>query len=321
MKKRFLRLWAALVLALALSIQAAALPRTLIPGGSAVGLKLYTRGLLVTGFDQSSPARSAGLRKGDVLLRADGQPLRSVEDLRQRLTGEPLVLTVRREGKEVTVSVTPSKQDGRLRLGTYLRDSMAGIGTVTYYDPDTGAFGALGHGVGDGEGGPLLPLEAGVVVGASVADVEKGKAGTPGELKGKFDVESILGDVTANTSHGVFGHLTVPIPGKPLPLADPEEVEPGPAAILANVSGREVRSYSVEILKVYPNAKESGRNLLLKITDKALFQATGGIVQGMSGSPIVQNGKLVGAVTHVLVNEPTKGYGIFIEEMLEAGEK
>lgn len=320
MKKQILRLWAGLLLVLALTVQAAALPRALIPGGGTVGVKLYTQGLMVTGFDEDSPAQQAGLRKGDVILRVDGAQVRSTDSLRQAMYGGAVVLTVLRDGREATFRVMPTKTKEGFRLGAYIRDSLAGIGTVTYYDPDTGAFGALGHGVGDQDTGALLPIEAGVVVRSTVTGVEKGKAGTPGELKGKFDVETILGNVTDNTEHGIFGTLTTPVPGKPLPLAKASEIKPGPAEILSNVHGREVQAYSVKILKIYPAAKETGRNLLLEITDQRLLDATGGIVQGMSGSPLIQNGKLIGAVTHVLVNEPRKGYGIFIENMLEAAE-
>ena len=158
------------------------------------------------------------------------------------------------------------------------------------------------------------------MVESAVSDVEKGKIGQPGELRGSFRVTEILGEVEENTDYGIFGHLTVPVAGTPLPVADPEEVETGAAQILANVQGRDVALYDVEIVKVFPQSQESGRNLLLKITDPALLESTGGIVQGMSGSPILQNGKLVGAVTHVLVNDPTQGYGIFLENMLEASE-
>lgn len=318
MKKQIFRLMAAFCLAAALSVQAFALPKTLIPGGCTVGIKLCTKGLVVTGFEKDSAAQTAGLRKGDIIIEVDGEAVHTAAALRQSLEKEQVILTVLRGGKEAEFCVKPVSTDSGMRLGAYIRDSMAGIGTVTYYDPDTGEFGALGHGVNDVDASILMPLEAGVVVESSVADIQKGESGTPGELKGKFDVETILGQVEANTEHGIFGTMTTPIPGKPLPVAEASEVEPGAATILANISGQEVERYAVEILKVYPHANDTGRNMLLEIKDPRLLDATGGIVQGMSGSPILQNGKLVGAVTHVLVNNPTTGYGIFIENMLDA---
>ena len=165
-----------------------------------------------------------------------------------------------------------------------------------------------------------MPMEAGVVVHSSVVNVEKGKCGTPGELKGTFDVNRILGSIDTNLDRGIFGELTVPLSGNPLPVAEASEVKTGAAEILANINGTDIKAYSVEIKKIYPHAKETGRNMLIEITDPKLLDTTGGIVQGMSGSPIIQDGKLVGAVTHVLVNDPTRGYGIFIENMLDAAE-
>ena len=314
MKKQIIRLLTAVCLALACSISAAALPKTLIPGGCTVGVKLYTQGLVVTGFESRSAAKAAGLKKGDVIIQVDGEAVHTAAALRECLEEEQVILKILRNGREAEFCVRPNGN----QIGAYVRDSLAGIGTVTYYDPDTGAFGALGHGVSDSETKMLLPVEAGVVVESSVADVKKGRDGAPGELKGSFDVNTILGKVERNAERGIFGTLDVPIPGTPLPVAEAGEAEPGPAEIWANVDGREVRSYSVEILRIYPHADETGRNLLLEVTDPALLSATGGIVQGMSGSPIIQNGKLLGAVTHVLVNDSAKGYGIFIENMLDA---
>ena len=314
MKKQIIRFLTAVCLALACSLSAAALPKTLIPGGCTVGVKLYTQGLVVTGFESRSAAKAAGLKKGDVIIQVDGEAVHTAAALRECLEEEQVILKILRNGREAEFCVRPNGN----QIGAYVRDSLAGIGTVTYYDPDTGAFGALGHGVSDSETKMLLPVEAGVVVQSSVADVKKGRDGAPGELKGSFDVSTILGKVERNAERGIFGTLDVPIPGTPLPVAEAGEAEPGPAEIWANVDGQEVRSYSVEILRIYPHADETGRNMLLEVTDPDLLYATGGIVQGMSGSPIIQNGKLIGAVTHVLVNDSAKGYGIFIENMLDA---
>ena len=277
MKKQIIRLLTAVCLALACSISAAALPKTLIPGGCTVGVKLYTQGLVVTGFESRSAAKAAGLKKGDVIIQVDGEAVHTAAALRECLEEEQVILKILRNGREAEFCVRPNGN----QIGAYVRDSLAGIGTVTYYDPDTGAFGALGHGVSDSETKMLLPVEAGVVVQSSVADVKKGRDGAPGELKGSFDVNTILGKVERNAERGIFGTLDVPIPGTPLPVAEAGEAEPGPAEIWANVDGREVRSYSVEILRIYPHADETGRNLLLEVTDPALLATTGGIVQGM----------------------------------------
>lgn len=318
MRKNILRWAAAMCAVLMLSAEAAAAPRMLIPGGSTIGIKLDTEGLVVTGFADESSARQAGIRKGDVIVEVDGTAVHTAAALQESLDRDRVVLTVMRNGREAEFCVTPQQTAEGARLGAYVRDSVAGIGTVTYYDPNTGAFGALGHGVNDAETSILMPLEAGVVIRSSVAQVQPGAVGKPGQLKGVFDVREILGEVETNTSHGIFGHLTVPVSGTPLPVADADEAETGPAQILSNVSGDTVCAYDVEIERVFLNDNGTGRNLLIHITDPALLRQTGGIVQGMSGSPILQNGKLLGAVTHVLVDDPSRGYGILLETMLDA---
>ena len=314
MKRYLIRLMTAALLLVSLAVSVCAQPEALIPGGCTIGVKLQSPGPIVTGFDEGAAAIEAGMKKGDVILRVDGKTVCTAAELRSLLSAKPVILTVLRDGREAAFCVTP--QNGQ--IGAYVQDSVAGIGTVTYYDPNTGMFGALGHGVSQSDTGRLLPVEAGVAVCASVVDVIKGKTGAPGELKGKFDTRQILGRVDQNHANGIFGVMHVPVMGTPLPLAKQSQVETGPAEIMANVCGEKVGSYAVEILKVYPDADENGRNMLLRVTDPELLNTTGGIIRGMSGSPIIQDGKLVGAVTHVLVNDPTRGYGIFIENMLDA---
>ena len=193
------------------------------------------------------------------------------------------------------------------------------MGTVTWYDPATGAFGALGHGVNSGNG-ELLRIRQGSVYEATILWVNQGKVGTPGQLMGALNGQKPLGTIEKNTSQGVFGKLEQPVQGEALPVAQWEQVHTGEATIRSTVENQKTREYSVEILKIYPESGEEGRNFLIKITDPTLLSQTGGIVQGMSGSPLIQDGRLIGAVTHVLVNDPTTGYGIFIENMLEAAE-
>ena len=314
MKKQVFRFLCAACTVIVCTVSAWAMPDMLIPGGCTVGIKLHTKGLMVTGFEEASPAEKAGLKKGDMIIEADGECVDTAGQLKEKIAAEELVLTVLRNGKEAKVTVSPEDR----QIGAHIRDTIAGIGTVTYYDPISGSFGALGHGVNDVNSSQLIPVDAGVLIRSSVAQVVRGKHGTPGELKGEFDLKSVMGTVERNCPFGIFGTMSVPLSKKPLPVASPEEVKEGRATILSNVSGDTVKAYTVEIQKIYPTAQDTGRNLLLKVTDKDLLAATGGIVQGMSGSPIIQNGKLVGAVTHVLVNDPTRGYGIFIENMLDA---
>lgn len=316
MKKQLNRLICAVCAAVMLSMTAQAAPKMLIPGGSAVGIRLQTKGIMVTGFEEGSAAKAAGMKKGDIITQVDGRQIKTVQALQECLDSKEVAITVLRDGKEEAFSITPKSG----RLGTYVRDSVAGIGTITYYDPLTGEFGALGHGVSEMDSAALIPVEQGELIDASVMEVQKGKSGTPGELKGQFDPQDILGGVEKNCAYGLFGTLTVPIASKPLPVGTAADVEPGKATIVSTISGSDAKEYDVEILRVYPHANDTGRNLLLKVTDKELLNRTGGIVQGMSGSPIIQNGKLIGAVTHVLVNDPTRGYGIFIENMLDAAE-
>lgn len=337
--KRGARGGAALVLALVLAVmpvQAAGVKteqarqhptaRMLVPVGHTVGIKLFARGVVVVKLsDGGTPARECGLRTGDIIVRCGGVSVTSTEQFQSLLqkTGETATdLQVCRGSDQMTLSVAPEANEaGRYAIGAWIRDSMAGIGTMTYYDPATGAFGALGHGVTDTDTAQLMPFASGSILPSTVKAVKKGTVGDAGELRGDFDLTGDLGELNANTAHGIFGTMSggaeVWQKGEALPVAAEEEIRTGPAVILANVTGDEVREYDVEILKLVPHAAD-GRDLVLSVTDPELIAATGGIVQGMSGSPILQNGKFVGAVTHVLLNDPTKGYGIFLETMLNA---
>ena len=311
---------AAALLLLLLPLQARA-EQLLIPVGRVIGLQLQSGSVTVAAFDDvhGAAAREAGIRIGDEILKIDNRAVSSAQDVRTALeaSGDYVSLTLRRSGKLRTVPVQTVRSDGIPRLGVYLRQGISGIGTVTWYDPETGLFGTLGHGVSDGKGN-LLNMTAGQAYDARILSVEKGKSGEPGQLKGSADPGRVCGTLTRNTAQGVFGKTRQGWPGEELPLADYEEIESGAATILSTVNDTGPREYSVEILKIYPKKRSDCRNLLIRVTDPALLETTGGIVQGMSGSPIIQNGKLVGAVTHVLVNSPDTGYGIFIENMLDA---
>ena len=294
--------------------------RTVIPLGKAVGIKLFADGALVVAVEDSDV-----LQKGDLLLKLGGEAVSSIEEVQSLLRangGAVMTMEVQRGERILSLADAPRQgADGVWRLGVWIRDSMAGVGTVTYYDPATNTYGALGHGITDVDTAQLMTLQKGAIMPTSVKAVKKGAAGEPGELKGDFSVQRDIGTLRANTGSGIFGGATDAAffgDGEALPVATATQIHCGPATILSTVWGDETREYEIEIKKVYENGKE-GRDMLLQVTDEALLSKTGGIVQGMSGSPILQDGRIVGAVTLVLVNDPTSGYGIFIEKMLAAG--
>ena len=319
--KRILRNAGLCVLLVAVLPLQAHAARLLVPVGKVIGLQLQNDTLTVAAYDDicSDAARSAGLKIGDEILEINGSGVSSAEDVRSALSSAqtPVELTVRRGSKLNHLELTPKQTEKGPRMGVYLRQGISGIGTVTFYDPQTGLFGTLGHGVSDSSGS-LLQMTKGDAWEADVISVKKGKSGDPGQLKGSVEGAGSFGTLLRNTPQGVFGSTQYGWQGDSVPTAEYAEIQEGPAQIRCQVDGERVREYSVEILKIYPETRTDGRNFLLKITDPALLACTGGIVQGMSGSPILQNGKLVGAVTHVLVNDPTRGYGIFIENMLDA---
>lgn len=303
-----------LVLALAIPVSAQTL---LIPVGKVVGLQLRTEEICVAAYDDllGKNARDAGLKIGDVLLTVNGREISGAEAVAEALEPGQAELTVRRGGRVLRLQLPCVQTEDGPRLGVSLRQGIGGIGTVTWYDPARGTFGALGHGVND-PSGRLLDMKTGTAYTGLVEAVVRGRSGHPGQLKGAAG-ES-CGELLRNTPRGLFGKAAQEWPGEPIPAAQLEQLHTGSAVIRSTVCGDTPRDYTVEILKLYPAQRTDGRNLLLKVTDPALLEATGGIVQGMSGSPILQDGCLVGAVTHVLVNDPTMGYGIFIGNMLEA---
>lgn len=327
---------AALLLAAVLTLwptvaTAWASPAIVVPVGRAVGIKLFSDGVVVVGTSDVAgeggsvnPAKACGLKEGDIITHINSTEVDTIEEvsaLLQELEGETMSIRAIRDDKQVqlTAQAVLCPADGAYKLGAWIRDSMAGIGTVTFYDPATGAFGALGHGINDVDTALLMPLESGSILPATVAGVEKGKSGAPGQLKGIFDTSSTLGLLSANTDGGVFGTMTDGrwAQGDPVEVAARDEVRPGPAQILCNISGDRVDRFEVEIAKVFAQREGDCRDYLLKVTDRRLLDATGGIVQGMSGSPILQGGKIVGAVTHVMVDDPTSGYGIYVGRMLQ----
>ena len=298
-----------------------------------MGIKLFSDGVLVIGLSDiktdsgvSSPAKACGIREGDIITHINSEEVNTIEEVQtllQDLKGKEMSVRVLRgqEQEQFTAHAVQCSTDGAFKLGAWIRDSMAGIGTLTFYDPQTGMFGTLGHGINDIDTALLMPLESGSIMPASVSEVKKGSSGHPGELRGVFEAGRDLGSLYANTQGGVFGYLTdlSSFHGKAIPVASASEIHVGGATILSNISGDEVGEFKVEIIKLCTENQDT-RDLMLRVTDPKLLAATGGIVQGMSGSPIIQDGKLVGAVTHVLVNDPATGYGIFAENMLRIAD-
>ncbi len=308
------------------------LPATeVIAGGNVVGIKLYTKGAVVVstdsfteGFREISPGLKSGIKPGDVIVAVNDEEVVSAQELSHKVASGQLTLTVIRGDEELKIPINPHKTETGYKLGLWVRDSSAGIGTLTFYRPDTGTYAALGHGLTDGDAGIVLPVSKGELVSASVISVVKGKPGAPGELCGIFSADSDpIGTLELNSNEGIRGKLgkTDFLSHSLYRLCPRDQIKCGKAHILTCISGTEVKQYEIEIQRVYNGEKGASKDMLISVTDSELIEKTGGIVQGMSGSPIIQNGRLVGAVTHVLVNDPTRGYGIFIENMLAEAEK
>ena len=291
----------------------------LIPGGKSLGVAVRAQGVVVVGASnlgkRVSPASAAGIRAGDVIVSVNGNEVTDSKMLSEAMAaGEEARLRVQRGDDALDISVTPEKdpRDGNYRLGVWVRENTAGVGTLTYYDPATGRYGALGHAITDVDTGSLFPVKEGAVYENSVESVTRSKEGAPGELTGGFMNNEIqLGEIGLGEG-GLYPDG--------LPVASRDEIHAGKAEILSCVDGKEVRAYECEIERVNASPERHTRTMVIHVTDPELIEKTGGIVQGMSGSPVIQDGKLIGAVTHVLIDDPTRGYGIAIESMLEAAD-
>jgi len=300
-----------------------------VPLGTAFGIKLYTRGVVVVKTDEVAtvagivnPAAEAGIRSGDVITAVDGRRVESNGDVSGAFSaseGRELTLSIVRENEEMDVRLRAARSaiDGKYRVGIWVRDSSAGIGTLTFYDRSTGNFAGLGHAVCDVDTGRIMPLSGGEAVNAVIKGSYKGESGTPGELCGVFG-SRVLGTLTLNSETGVYGKaMGMTCSEKQIPVAMSYEIKTGPAQIIAEINDQGAKYYDVEITKIFQNTDAHQKNMVVKVTDSGLISETGGIVQGMSGSPIVQNGMLVGAVTHVFVNNPLQGYAIFAQTMVD----
>ena len=301
--------------------------RFVAPGGDTFGIKLYTKGVIVVSIDSvttsqgnADPAVSAGIKCGDIITHINDEPATSSQQMTEAIEGSggpPLRLRIDRNGEASELYLTPVMSvNGKYKAGIWVRDSSAGIGTVTFYDDASGMFAGLGHGVCDVDTGKIMPLSNGEAVRAKVNGFYKSNAGNPGELCGVF-TDIALGSLRVNHEMGVYGELLQPSGAKVIPVALENEVKPGKAQMITTIDGSGPQYYDIEITKIYPSSDLSARNMIIRVTDPVLLEKTGGIIQGMSGSPIVQNSMLVGAVTHVFVNSPDQGYAVFAGRMLE----
>ncbi|SFF93850.1 stage IV sporulation protein B [Desulfotomaculum arcticum] len=309
-------------------------PVKVIPGGQSIGVLLHSEGVMVVGeaaIDQGGkkifPAREAGISVGDLILKLNGKEVTGENQLQNLIDkcgrqGKDVNLLVKHGNEVKNLRINPILCDetGRYRVGLFVKDSAAGVGTITFYDPDSRVYGALGHIITDYSGKSIINPRDGKIVEASIKGLHPGKKGEPGEKLGVFKGKSdIIGDISKNTKYGIFGELEKglknPIYGKPVAVALTYQVKRGPAQILTVLDDNKIQSFDIEIAQVLPGNQSKG--LVLQVTDPELIQRTGGIIQGMSGSPILQDGKLVGAVTHVFINDPTRGYGVLAENMLK----
>nr|WP_245799824.1 SpoIVB peptidase [Virgibacillus proomii] len=305
-----------------------------IPGGQSIGVQLQTKGVLVVGHHlvngkagEASPGEKADIKVGDVILEINGNKIKTMNDVRPFIeqageTNHALDVKIKRGKKTISTELKPTlDQDEKdYKIGLYIRDSAAGIGTMTFYEPNSGKYGALGHVISDMDTKKPIEINNGAIVRSSVTSIEKGNNGIPGEKQAKFSpAHDKIGSINKNTPFGIFGKLNQNLDNfrKPMPIALSHEVKEGPAKILTVLEGEKVEEYDIEIVSTVPQKMPATKGMVIQIKDKELLNKTGGIVQGMSGSPIIQNGKIIGAVTHVFVNDPISGYGVHIEWMLE----
>ncbi|MDW7673052.1 MAG: SpoIVB peptidase [Bacillota bacterium] len=305
------------------------------PGGQSIGVLIQSRGVVVIGYSpiydnnqQIFPAKDIGINEGDMIIAINGIDVSSDIQIARIIdeagkNGQELEILISQNDKERIIKMEPQfcQDTSRFRIGLFVRDTTAGVGTLSFYDNNQGVYGALGHIIADGETNKALDISSGKIVSAAVKGIEIGRRGQPGEKIGIFQEQSnVSGNIETNSEFGIFGTLKKPINHslyrEPIPVALGSEIKTGKAKILTVISDDKIEEFDIEIEKLYSQKKPNSKSMVIKITDQRLLNATGGIVQGMSGSPIIQNGKLVGAVTHVFVNDPTRGYGILAEWML-----
>lgn len=299
----------------------------IIPGGENIGIELNSRGVIIVGLysvKDKYPAREAGLKVGDVILSVDNNPVSTVNSLIEKISTNNNTQAIIKYSRNNEIKTTrlPLYKDtnNALKTGLYVKDSVTGIGTLSFIDPKTKLFGALGHEIIERTTGQILSIKSGNIFESSVSGITRSEVGSPGEKHARFYNNKIYGDVSKNTNKGIFGNYNQTIPSKKLyKVANPGEIELGSAQIMTVVKDHEVKSYDIKITKLN-DSNQKTKNILFEITDGELINKTGGIVQGMSGSPIIQGEYIVGAITHVVIDNPIRGYGIFITNMLEEAE-
>ena len=322
------------------TITVSVLPKVeVIPGGDCIGVKLYSKGVLIIGESKIQGVdgnfykayEEGTFKAGDILLKINDYEIENsneVETIIENIKDKEVTITYERDGEEKTQNITPIKciDDGKYKIGLWIRDGAMGVGTLTFYSPEYSKFAALGHGISDEDSKSLIKLENGSIYGANVLSVNKGRSEAPGEIKGYLDDGEEIGTITVNSNNGIYGDMneynTNIITRERIPVASRNEIEVGPATIQCTVDqSQEIKSYDIEIVKISNSVSNDSKGMIIKVTDEDLISKTGGIVQGMSGSPIIQKGKLVGAVTHVYVSQPTKGYAIFADTMINEMKK
>ncbi len=300
-----------------------------IPMGNAIGMKLYTDGVLVVGMSEiegKKPYENSGIKEGDRIVQIDKKAIDNTEDLMEavnKCSGKEISVKYIRDNTTITTSIKPIKNSGnQYKIGLWVRDAAAGVGTLTFYEPSSGMFGTLGHGILDVDTSELIKIANGELVTTNILNITKGKKGDPGEIRGTIESGHTIGNINKNTSFGVFGTLNktpyINIQNNDeIEVALREEIKIEDAQIICELENGKREKYNIKIQKVFLNNNKDNKSMLIKITDEKLLEKTGGIIQGMSGAPIIQNGKFIGAVTHVLVNDPTIGYGVFADIMIK----
>lgn len=317
------------------TITANTIPKTkVIPLGTLGGLKLYTEGVLVVGMSEIKgednkiykPYEEAGIEQGDSILEINNTEVNTTQELIQcvsKCKGEKIDVTYIKNGQILETQITPVKTDSNTyKIGLWVRDAEAGVGTITFYESTSNKFGALGHGIQDIDTQNLVEIASGELVTAEVLDVEKGKKDEPGKIEGTIEESTKIGEITQNTNFGIYGTITDKSQinlsnAQEVEVASRNEIKTGKATLICTLDNETRKEYEIEIKKIYTNNNENNKSMVVEITDQKLLEKTGGIIQGMSGSPIIQNGKLIGALTHVFVSDPTKGYALFADTMIE----
>lgn len=304
------------------AVQVSVVPeRYVTVSGETIGVRLYSDGIMVVEVEKSGAARTSGVKKGDLITKINGKEVQSVEELSSYIgENQTNTLTLLRDAKEHTVELCGRQEGKKYTAGMWIRDSAAGIGTMSFCDPETKAFGALGHAICDADTGEIVPIKSGSVSDCRISAVKAGKSGEPGELVGSI-ASGVTGSILGNTELGLYGIMNDNIEGTTAPVATRFQVKEGAAELLCDVDGNGVKSYSIEIEQVSKSRAQGNKSMVIRVTDAKLLEQTGGIVQGMSGAPIMQNGRLVGAVTHVFINDPERGYAVFAQSMAEIADK